>query len=284
MQKKPSSEDKPADLSSDLLPSAGEASPTVVAVDPTMKARLSMQSTLPKRFYEKAAVEEREEGLVLTLDGRMARTPGRNPLAVPNRALGEAMAQEWQAQVEVINPALMPLTRIANSAIDGVAEQAEAVADEIVKYAGSDLVCYRAGEPERLVAAQSQHWDPVLAFARERYSARFLLSEGIVFVEQPEEAIAAIRARVAQEHDPFRLAALNVMTTLTGSALIALATADGAFTADAAWEAAHVDEIVQESIWGEDADAIRRRAVRKIDFDAAVRMAALVGDNAIRNQ
>jgi chaperone required for assembly of F1-ATPase len=270
----------PDDLSNDLLPSAGEASPTVVAADPTMKARLSMQSVLPKRFYENAAVEEREEGLVLTLDGRMARTPGRKPLAFPNRALGEAVAQEWQAQVEVINPALMPLTRICNSAIDGVAEQAEAVADEIVKYAGSDLVCYRAGEPERLVAAQAQHWDPILAVARERYGARFLLSEGIVFVEQPETAIAGIRARVAQERDPFRLAALNVMTTLTGSALIALATADGALGADAAWEAAHLDEIVQESIWGEDADAIRRRAVRKIDFDAAVRTAALTAPGA----
>jgi chaperone required for assembly of F1-ATPase len=270
----------PDDLSNDLLPSAGEASPTVVAADPTMKARLSMQSVLPKRFYENAAVEEREEGLVLTLDGRMARTPGRKPLAFPNRALGEAVAQEWQAQVEVINPALMPLTRICNSAIDGVAEQAEAVADEIVKYAGSDLVCYRAGDPERLVAAQAQHWDPILAVARERYGARFLLSEGIVFVEQPETAIAGIRARVAQERDPFRLAALNVMTTLTGSALIALATADGALGADAAWEAAHLDEIVQESIWGEDADAIRRRAVRKIDFDAAVRTAALTAPGA----
>jgi chaperone required for assembly of F1-ATPase len=270
----------PDDLSNDLLPSAGEASPTVVAADPTMTARLSMQSALPKRFYEKAAVEEREEGLVLTLDGRMARTPGRRALALPNRALGDAIAQEWQAQVAVIDPALMPLTRISNSAIDGVAEQAEAVADEIVKYAGSDLVCYRAGEPERLVAAQAEHWDPVLAFARERYGARFLLSEGIVFVDQTDEAIAAIRVRVAQENDPFRLAALNVMTTLTGSALIALATADGALAADAAWHVAHVDEIVQESIWGEDTDALRRRAVRKLDFDAAVRMALLTAPAA----
>jgi chaperone required for assembly of F1-ATPase len=267
----------PNDLSNDLLPSAGEASPTVVAADPTMTARLSMQGALPKRFYERAAVEEREEGLVLTLDGRMARTPGRKPLALPGGALGDAIAQEWQAQVGVINPALMPLTRIANSAIDGVAEQAEAVADEIVKYAGSDLVCYRADEPERLVAAQAEHWDPVLAVARERYGARFLLSHGIVFVDQPEEAIAAIRARVARESSMFRLAALNVMTTLTGSALIALATADGALSADAAWDAAHVDEIVQESIWGEDTDALRRRAVRKIDFEAAVRMAAMTG-------
>jgi len=270
----------PDNLSNDLLPSGGEASPAVVAADPTLTARLSMQSALPKRFYERAEIEEREEGLVLTLDGRMARTPGRRALALPNRALGDAIAQEWQAQVAVINPALMPLTRIANSAIDGVAEQAEAVADEIVKYAGSDLLCYRAGEPERLVAAQSEHWDPVLAFARERYGARFLLSEGIVFVDQSEEALAAVRVRVAQEANSFRLAALNVMTTLTGSALIALATTDGALSADAAWHAAHVDEIVQESIWGEDTDALRRRAVRKLDFDAAVRMALLTAPAA----
>lgn len=257
------------DLADDLLPSQGEASPTIVAADPTLKARLSMQSPLPKRFYENAAVEEREEGFVLTLDGRMARTPGRNPLALPNKALGDAVAQEWQAQVGVINPALMPLTRIANSAIDGVTAQLGAVGDEIVKYAASDLVCYRSGEPERLVEAQIRHWDPVLAFARERYGAQFLTSEAIVFVEQPEASVAAIAERIAQETCPFRIAALNVMTTLTGSALIALAVADGGLDADAAWNAAHIDEIVQESIWGEDADALARRAIRKIDFDAA---------------
>lgn len=265
MQKDPSHHD----LAHDLLPSGGEATPTVVAADPTLKARLSMQSPLPKRFYENAAVEEREEGLVLTLDGRMARTPGRNPLALPNRSLGDAVAQEWQVQVGVINPALMPLTRIANSAIDGVAAQVEAVGDEIVKYAASDLVCYRASEPERLMEAQIRHWNPVLAFARERYGADFLTSDAIVFIEQPETSIAAIAARVAQETCPMRIAALNVMTTLTGSALIALAAADGGLYEDAAWNAAHVDEIVQESIWGEDADAIARRAIRKIDFDAA---------------
>jgi chaperone required for assembly of F1-ATPase len=271
MEKNPSHRD----LADDLLPSGGEASPTVVAVDPTLKARLSMQSPLPKRFYENASVEEREDGFVLTLDGRMARTPGRNPLALPNKAFGDAVAQEWQAQIGVINPALMPLTRIANSAIDGVAAQVEAVGDEIVKYAASDLVCYRAGEPERLTEAQVRHWDPVLAFVRERYGAEFATSEAIVFVEQPEASIAAIAQRVAQETCPFRIAALNVMTTLTGSALIALAAADGGLDEDAAWEAAHVDELVQESIWGEDEDAMRRRAIRKIDFDAAFRMLQL---------
>ena len=262
-------------LADDLLPTGGEANPTVVAADPTLKARLSMKNQLPRRFYANAAVEEGADGFVLSLDGRTARTPGRNPLALPTRALGEAVAQEWQAQTDFVNPAVMPLTRIANSAIDGVAAQVGAVGEEIVKYAASDLVCYRADEPQRLVDVQARHWDPVLAFIRERYGADFLTSGAILFVEQPPSSISSIAERVARETCPFRLAALNVMTTLTGSALIALAAADGGLDAQAAWEAAHVDETVQESIWGEDADATERREIRRIDFDAAIKILLL---------
>ncbi|MCG6121748.1 MAG: ATPase [Microvirga sp.] len=245
--------------------------------DPQAAARRDMRSPATRRFYERASAAPVEGGFALTLDGRPARTPGRKPLAAPTRALGEALAREWEAQGETIDPASMPLTRIANSAIDGVSDQRESVLAEIAKYAGSDLVCYRAGEPERLVAAQNEAWEPVLAFAQERLGARFALAEGVMFVAQPPDAIAAVEARLARETCAFRIAALHVVTTLTGSALIAIALADGALDGEAAWRAAHVDELAQESVWGEDAEALARRAARKREFDAALAVLALAG-------
>ena len=242
--------------------------------NPMKAAQQTMRAPLPKRFYETAGVEERDGGFALVLDGRPARTPAANPLAAPTRALAEAIAGEWQAQGPEIDPRRMPLTRIANSAIDGVASQREAVVDGIVHYAGSDLVCYRAGEPERLAAAQGAAWDPVLAWAREALGARFLLSEGVMHVEQPETARAAVRARVERVASPFALAALHIMTTLTGSVLIALAQVEGALSVEQAWAAAHVDEHFQESVWGEDAEAMARRSAREADFRAASRVYA----------
>lgn len=255
------------DFLDDLAPRQGEPAGRP---DPQAAARDAARGPLPRRFYERAGVEPRDGGFALVLDARPARTPGRNPLAAPTRALGEAIAAEWAAQGETIDPGSMPITRIVNSAIDGVAREREAVRAEIAKYAGSDLVCYRAGEPERLVAAQNAAWGPVLAFARESLGARFALAEGVMFVDQPPEAIAAIEARLAREACAFRIAALHVMTTLTGSALIALAAADGALDGEEAWRAAHVDEIAQESVWGEDAQALARRTARKREFDAAL--------------
>ena len=146
------------------------------------------------------------------------------------------------------------------------------MAEDIVRYAGSDLVVYRAGEPERLAAEQAASWDPILAWADDALGARLTLSEGITFVAQPEAALSALRARVAQETSPFGLAALHVMTTLTGSALIALAHAEGCLTAAEAWAAAHVDERFQERVWGEDEAALQRRAAREADFLAASRL------------
>ncbi|RXF75190.1 ATP12 family chaperone protein, partial [Hansschlegelia zhihuaiae] len=231
-------------------------------------------ASLPKRFYKEAQVIVTAEGFAIALDGRHARTPARAPLALPTAALAEAVAEEWRAQGEAIDPSTMPLTRLANVAIDGVAQEAEAVAAEIVKYAGSDLVCYRAEGPERLVARQSELWDPVLAFAREELGARFMLAEGVMFVGQPEETLAAVD-RATPRDDPFVLAALSTMTTLTGSALIALGVLRGRFTAAAAWEAAEVDEAWNAELWGADSEAEARRALRWRDMAAAARMAAL---------
>ena len=162
-------------------------------IDPTESARRGLRVQLRKRFYQSAGIGEGAPHPVL-LDGRAVKTPAGGTLAAPVKPLAEAIAAEWNAQGERIEPATMPLTRLANTIIDGVAPNPEPIADEIVKYLGSDLVCYRADAPEGLVAAQARHWDPVLAWTREAHGARFVLSEGVMFVAQPESAVAAARA------------------------------------------------------------------------------------------
>jgi len=232
-------------------------------------AQAGMKPALPKRFYEDAGVEEKDGLFLLVLDGRTAKTPGKQPLAVPSRGLAEAMAEEWAAQGSEIDPSTMPITRIVNSTIDGVAARWAEVVDDLVRYAGSDLIYYRASDPERLVRSQDEAWSPVLDWAREIHGARFTLAEGVMHVEQPQEALAAIRRVVEKVESPFALAALHVMTTLSGSVLIALAHAAELLDAEQAWAAAHVDELFQESVWGEDYEAMQRRSRREADFRAA---------------
>jgi chaperone required for assembly of F1-ATPase len=172
----------------------------------------------------------------------------------------------------------MPLTRLVNSALDGVARDVESVIADIVRYAGSDLVCYRAAEPEALVAVQSEAWDPVLAFAREYLGARFICVEGVTFAEQPPRAIAAVHEAVVQStgERPLAVAALHVMTTLTGSVLLALAVARRELTPEAAWEAAHLDEDFQMRVWGADVEALERRAKRFAEMRAAAQLMRFV--------
>lgn len=237
-------------------------------LDPMESARRNMRANLRKRFYKEAGVgEEGEGGFPVSLDRKPVRTPARRLLTAPTRALAQAIADEWQAQEDVIDPARMPLTRLANAAIDAVAAQAQPVADEIARYLGSDLVVYRASTPAGLVARQSELWDPVLAFARDALDARFIQVEGVMFSEQPAQAVEAARAHIPA--DVWRLAAVSSITTLTGSALLALMLARGAITAEAAWEAAHLDEDWQMAQWGRDELALARRAFRRADFDAA---------------
>ncbi|KQP24760.1 ATPase [Methylobacterium sp. Leaf102] len=269
------------DPKSDWLGGA-DAPPPNPAADPTASARGPGKPALPKRFYAAAGLAEAaaglaeaEGGLRLTLDGRPAHTPARNPLVLPNRGLAEAVAREWEAQVGVIDPATMPLTRLANTAIDGVAPRRDAVIDDLSAYAGTDLLAYRAGEPDRLVAAQSAAWDPVLDWARENLGARFILGEGVMHVAQPEDTVAALRRAIAATDGPFRLAALHTLTNLTGSLVLALAVLAGHLTPAEAWAAAHVDETYQASVWGTDAEAAARHALRTAEFEAAAHLAAL---------
>ena len=242
--------------------------------DPRESARQSARVPLRKRFYKEAGAAEAESGFAITLDGKPIRTPSGRQVVIPSRALADAVAAEWAAQQETINPMTMPLTRIANSVVEGVVDSVELVVDDLAKYLESDLLFYRAGYPEGLVAREAAHWDPVLFWAAETLGAHFILSEGVMHVKQPDEAVQA--ARSALPGDAWSVAALHVVTTLTGSALLALALAHGVRDAEQVWAAAHVDEDWNAEKWGEDAEAASRRAVRLRDFEAAVAVLAAV--------
>ncbi len=238
--------------------------------DPVAVVQKQMRRELAKRFYETAEIIEQEQLFRLRLDGRPALSPGRNQLAVTERALAEALCSEWQAQGEHIDPAAMPVTRLVNTTLDGVNGGEPAIRADILGYAGSDLLCYRAGEPQGLVEQQRALWDPVLAWAETLIGGRFKLAEGVVHVEQPRDVMSAIESKLAAYTDPFALTGLSMATSLTGSALLALAVADGFLSADDAWRAAHVDEDWNIARWGEDAEAVARRADRHRDFVAAM--------------
>jgi chaperone required for assembly of F1-ATPase len=228
-----------------------------------------------KCFYKDVTIAPEGDGVTVLLDGKPIRTPAKAKLILPSLALAEAIAEEWRAQTERIDPETMRLTKLANSAIDGVSARENEVIGDIVGYAGSDLLCYRADGPEGLVAKQSEHWDPVLAWAREDLGAPLKLSKDVVHVEQAAASLDGIR-RQLERFDSFSLAALDVMTTLTGSGLLALAVALKRLTREEAWAAAHVDEDWQIGQWGEDTEAAARQARRRQEFEAAARTLRLI--------
>jgi chaperone required for assembly of F1-ATPase len=245
-------------------------------IDPVEAARRALRPQLPRRFYRSAGVGEAEGEFRLLLDGRPVKTPARHALAVPTRALAQAIADEWEAQGERIDPARMPLTRLANSILDGVRTAVTPVASAIARYLASDLLFYRADVPG-LAARQTALWDPILDWTREELGASFVPSEGVVFVEQPAAALA--KARSAIPEDPWRLGALHSMTTLTGSALLAFAVERGRLSVEDAWHAAHVDEDWNFEQWGRDALALERRAFRFAEMQAAARFLEAMGSS-----
>ncbi|MBK8008213.1 MAG: ATPase [Rhizobiales bacterium] len=240
------------------------------------RAQAAMRAPLPKRFYKEATAGEADGTFAVLLDGKSAKTPARKTLALPNKALALAVAAEWNAIEGEIDPAKLPLTRLANLAIDAIAAAPQPVIDEIVQYSASDLVFYRAGEPEGLVALQNERWNPVLDWAASKLNARFALAEGIVHVRQPDQSLAAVREAAEKLSRPFALGAAASATNIGGSALIALALANGALSGDEAWNAAHVDEQWSISQWGEDDEAQRRLAARHAEFSAAATMLSLL--------
>lgn len=228
-----------------------------------------------KRFWKDVAIVAVEGGHDIHLDGRPVRTPGRAPLTVPTRALADAIAEEWRAVGDTLDPRAMPLTGLANAAIDRVAADPHAFAAGLAKYAESDLLCYRADHPLELKLRQEAAWDPLLAWAADRYTAPLEPTTGIVHKPQPPDSLAALSHAVAQR-TPLELAALSPLVTVTGSLIAALALLDRAATPDDIWSAVNLDEDWQVEHWGEDDLARQARAARRADYDAAVRFLSLI--------
>ena len=207
------------------------------------------------RFYRDVTVDRAGEAYRVLLDGKPIRTPAGAPFLLPNENLAQAVAEEWRAQGEKLSVESMPLTKLANTAIDRVAPNRAAWIEQILAFAKSDSICYRAASPQELVARQSAQWDRLLLWARERFGAQFRTATGIGFVEQPPEAVAAL-GRALAGRDDFALAAINAAATLTRSAIIALAFSEGRLDADEAFAAAELDEIYQAEKWGRDEQAL----------------------------
>lgn len=221
-----------------------------------------------KRFYQAAQAGPAEDGrYTIRLDGKPARTPAGRALALPTRALAEAVAAEWAAQGERILPAAMPLTAIANAAIDRIAERRAETSAAIARFAETDLLCYRADDPA-LAARQGTVWQPILDWAAAEFGARLAATRGILPIAQNEGALAGLR-RAIEAEDDFRLAALSAAVAAMGSLLLGLALAAGRLDAQAACAAAELDEAWQNERWGEDAEAMAARFSRRRDVEAA---------------
>jgi chaperone required for assembly of F1-ATPase len=236
-------------------------------VDPMSAARRNSRPALRRRFYEHANIGSGPDGRAVYLDDKPVRTPARQPLAAPTPELAQAIAAEWDAQRETIDPANMPLTRLANAIIDGIVDAPGPVKAEIEKYLASDLLFYRAAGPQELRERQARLWDPILRWAKNTLGADFKIGEGVVHVAQPPDALGAASAAIPD--DAWRLGALHVITTLTGSALLALAVLCGELSVDAAWRAAHADEDWNMEQWGGDEQALKRRAFHLAEMQAA---------------
>jgi chaperone required for assembly of F1-ATPase len=228
-----------------------------------------------KRFYKEVSVAQAEDGFRVLLDGRSVKTPAKHALALPTRALADAVAAEWRGQGEEIAPAAMPFLRLANTVIDGVAEHRAEVIAAILRFGGHDLLCYRAAQPADLAARQREGWEPVLDWARRRHGVDFAVVEGFTHADQPAATLAVFRAAL-EARDSFSLAALHVVASVTGSVVLALALAEGVLTPAQAFSLSRIDEDYQAAKWGGDSEAQARAAglAREIDAAAAFIAAA----------
>jgi chaperone required for assembly of F1-ATPase len=227
---------------------------------------------LPRKFYKDVQVSDAN---AILLDGKPVKTPMKNTLVLPTPNLAEAVAAEWGAQIKVIDPETMPLTKLANTALDRATAERQSVLDEIVAYAGSDLVCYRADRPPELVKLQEQHWQPVLEWAEDHLNAAFTSTNSITHIQQSEDCLRAVRKHI-EALDQWQLTGVYIVMTLTGSCVLALM-AQAKHPADRIWAAAHVDEDYQISQWGEDHEAFERRKGRKREFDGLVQFFEMLG-------
>ena len=228
-----------------------------------------------KRFWTSAVVAEEEDGFAVRLDARALTTPARAPLRVPTRPLAEGIAAEWNDVEGEIRPERMPLTRAANTSIDGVVPNSRPLAEAIASYGGTDLLCYRAEDPEGLRLRQFRAWDPLLAWASEVLGARLIAVMGVMHAPQPEESLAALRQAVDEE-GPFRLTGLSELVSLSGSLVLGLAVSRGVLEASTAWRISRIDEDWQEEQWGVDAEARAAAEARREAFLAAERYLRLL--------
>ena len=222
-----------------------------------------------KRFWTSADVSASGDGFTVTLDGRSVKTPGKSPLIVPTEALAQAIAVEWDAQEEEINPLTMPVTRSANSAIEKIVPQRSVVVDALAEYGGSDLICYRAERPAELVTRQNEAWNPLLEWAKTELGAGLTTTTGVMFAAQPAEALSALRAPL-EEATPFELAGLHDLIMLSGSLVIGLKAREMA-TVSELWDASRVDETFQADEWGYDEEAQEAAEAKREAFEAAHR-------------
>lgn len=228
-----------------------------------------------RRFYKAVSVEAGEGGWQVRLDGRPVRTPMRAFLTVPSRTLAEAMAAEWAAQEGAIRPDTMPLTQLASTAIDRVAPHRDRVVREIAGFAETDLLCHRAASPAALATRQHARWQPLLDWAASELGAPLTPTEGVIAVRQPDSSLAAIREAVAAADD-FRLAALHVFTSISGSVVVGLALLRGAIDVAETWAVSQLDEDWQIERWGEEETAAERRRRLRADLDSAARFVTLL--------
>jgi chaperone required for assembly of F1-ATPase len=228
-----------------------------------------------KRFWKNVSVERHADGFGISLDERPVKTPARTPLLVPTSALADAIADEWRTVEENIDPRAMPLTGLANAAIDRVGPDPRAFAEVLARYAEADLVCYRAEGPRPLVLQQEEQWGALLGWARRRYDVDFVTTSGLLHVPQPDATVEQLRHAILAL-DPFRLAALSPLVTIGGSLVAALAVIEKAIAPEEAWSAVSLDERWQLEQWGADAEAEAALENRRRDFLAAARFIALL--------
>lgn len=228
-----------------------------------------------KRFWSVAATNRAEGGWGVELDGRAVRTPARAPLVVPTQPLAKAIADEWDAAGETIDPRAMPLTGLANAAIDRVAPNPRAFATDLARYAEADLCCYRAEGPRELVDRQAAEWDSLLAWARRRFDVDFTVTDGLLHLAQPKATVERLAHAVGQL-DPFCLAGLSPLVTIGGSLVAALGVVERAIVPDMAWEAVSLDDRWQREQWGSDEEAEKAFKARRRDFLAAARFVELL--------
>lgn len=212
-----------------------------------------------KRFYSTVSVAAQNGGHAVLLDGRSVKTPGGNALVVPNERLASAIAAEWQAQGEEIVATSMPLLRLANTVIDGIAASRQEVVDAILRFGENDLLCYRTHQPPELAARQAAGWNPLLDWVADRHGANMRVVAGLTHLDQPTETLAALR-RALERLDAFTLGGVHVIASITGSAVLALAVADGFVSGARAFALSRIDETYQAEKWGEDAEAAKRAA------------------------